>query len=111
MTEEEKEPNYWGVTLLICAPIIVALIVIISFVGGPLHRIWFDYFWSSDKGNGPEAIQQTILYGAIAAVLIPAVRHFVKKEFNSVHEKIEEVHDHLHHVTHEMGLKKFERKK
>ena len=52
-----------------------------------MHEIaylWIEYFWSSLKGNGPEALVQTAAYGVIAAVLIPAVRHFLHREFDKV---------------------------
>lgn len=115
MTEEPKPANYWGLTLLIAIPILIILALLITFVGGPLHNLWFNYFWSSDKGNGPEALQQTVLYALIAAVLIPVVRHFIKREFEKVHKHFEdaheEIHEHLHHVCDQMGLERFERKK
>ena len=52
-----------------------------------MHEIvylWIEYFWSSLKGNGPEALVQTAAYGVIAAVLVPAVRHFLHREFDKV---------------------------
>lgn len=95
---EEKRPSssYWLIALVLAAPVLITLVLLITFSGGWLHNLWFNYAWSSDKGNGPEAIQQTILYGTIAAVLIPAVRHFVKREFDKVHAKIETEHAKIH---------------
>jgi hypothetical protein len=113
MVVEDKEPNYWGLAILISLPILIGLALLITFVGGPLHNLWFGYGWSSDKGNGPEAIQQTVLYAAIAAVLIPAVRRFIKREFGKLHKKIEEGHDeihaHMHDLADKLGLERFER--
>lgn len=60
-----------------------------------LNVLWFHYAWPSDVGNGPEAIQQTILYFIIAAICIPIVRQFVKREFSILHEKIESHEDHF----------------
>jgi len=40
---------------------------------------WFTYWWSSDKGNGPENIQWTVLAIIAASFLIPAVRNFFKR--------------------------------
>lgn len=114
MVVEEETPNYyWGLALLISLLVLIVLALLITFVGGPLHNLWFNYFWSSDKGNGPEAIQQTVLYGVIAAVLVPAVRHFIKREFGKLHKKIEEGHDeihaHMHDLADKLGLDRFER--
>lgn len=93
--EDEKQTNYWLTAVLICAPVLIVMALLITFDGGWLHNIWFNYGWSSDKGNGPEALQQTILYAGIAAILIPAVRHFLKREFDKVHHKIESEHDRI----------------
>lgn len=84
---------WWAAAIIVIIP--VALIAILSW---QLHwnwlpNLWFQYAWSSDKGNGPEALQQTIVYALIAAVLIPAVRHFIAAKFEDVHKKIDEVHD------------------
>lgn len=102
---EKKGSNYWVFALVLSLPVLLALVLLITFSGGWLHNLWFNYAWSSDKGNGPEALQQTILYGAIAAILIPAVRHFLKREFGKVHAKIEteqaKVHAKLDHVISE----------
>ena len=56
-----------------------------------LNYLWINYFWSSDKGNGPEAIQQTVIYAVAAVIFIPPVRHFIKREFEKVHHKIDHV--------------------
>ena len=37
------------------------------------------------KGNGPEALVQTLVYGIIAMVLIPPVRRWWGNEFAKVH--------------------------
>lgn len=44
-----------------------------------LSHQWFTWWWSSDKGNGPENIQWTILALIAASFLIPAVRNFFKR--------------------------------
>lgn len=56
-----------------------------------INYLWINYFWASDKGNGPEAIQQTIFYAIVALVLVPPARHFIKREFEKVHHKIDHV--------------------
>lgn len=71
-----------------------------------LHNLWFNYAWSSDKGNGPEALQQTVIYGLIAVVLIPPIRHamerFAKRHVESIKSHVEhenaKVHAKLDHV-------------
>lgn len=44
-----------------------------------LHYQWFTYWWPSDKGNGPENIQWTVLALIVASFLIPAVRNYFKR--------------------------------
>lgn len=39
-----------------------------------LSDFWFGYAWPSDKGNGPEAIQQTVVYAAVAVLVWPRAR-------------------------------------
>lgn len=118
---------------LIAVVVVAVPFVLIAVLSWALHwhwlpALWFDYAWPSDKGNGPEALQQTIVYAAVAAVLVPAVRHFVAREFGKVHHKIDhvhatmvthhderkaemaELHDHLHHLGACLGTEKFERK-
>ena len=57
-----------------------------------IWSIWLNYFWSSDKGNGPEAIQQTVFYALVAVVFVPVVRKWVKAELKKVHEKLDAAH-------------------
>jgi len=59
-----------------------------------VNYVWIDYFWASLKGNGPEALVQTVVYGAVAALFIPAVRRFEKR----LHAKLDLVHAKLDHV-------------
>jgi hypothetical protein len=96
MTDEtESAPRWlWWVAAGIVLVILAALIVLTHL----LHwfwpsNLWFNYGWSSDKGNGPEALQQTIVYAALALILIPPVRKFLQHEFHKVHAKIEAVHE------------------
>ena len=63
-----------------------------------INYLWINYFWSSLKGNGPEAGFQTVIYAAIAVVFIPAVRKFFKRHFASVHAKLDEAHRKIDHV-------------
>ncbi len=71
-----------------------------------LYNLWFNYGWASDKGNGPEALQQTVIYGLIAVVLIPPIRHalerFAKRHVESIkaHAEAENkaIHDRLEHI-------------
>lgn len=45
-----------------------------------LYTLWYGYAWPSLKGNGPEAVIQTVAYGAIALALVPVVRRFIRAE-------------------------------
>jgi uncharacterized membrane protein len=80
----------------------LVFIFIITFIcaifNKALNSIWINYFWSSDKGNGPEAIQQTVLYAAVAAILIPAVHRFVKRELEKIHNKLDSAHMKMDHI-------------
>jgi hypothetical protein len=61
-----------------------------------LSNLWFNYAWSSDKGNGPEAIQQTVIYGLVAIAVVPWVHRYIKAEFHKMHMKIEEGQKAIH---------------
>lgn len=120
--------------LWLLAALVTAIpLVMVATLSWCLHWHWlpdlyFGYTWPSLKGNGPEALAQTIVYGAVAAILVPAVRHFLAREFEKVHHKIdhvhetmvfhheerkaamEELHDHLHHLGSCLGTERFQRK-
>ncbi len=40
---------------------------------------WLAYWWSSDKGNGPEAIQQIAAGALVVSILVPVVRKAIKR--------------------------------
>jgi hypothetical protein len=61
-------------------------------------NLWYNYFWSSDKGNGPEAIQQTVLYAALAVTFVPVVRHWFEGHMKALHEKFTEHERMLKHI-------------
>lgn len=75
-----------------------------------LHHLWFGYFVPSLWGNGPEAIVQTVLYGAAALFLIPPVRRWfmahvvehlkqhITTETQALHVKLDEAHAKIDHV-------------
>lgn len=60
-----------------------------------LYTLWYGYVWPSLKGNGPEAVVQTIVYGAVAYLLIPPVKGYIDDHMRQVHAKID--HIILHH--------------
>lgn len=59
-----------------------------------IHTLWFGYFWPSLKGNGPEALIQTAVYGALAYILIPPVRDWFNNHMKSLHEKVDHIIKH-----------------
>ena len=59
-----------------------------------LWYVWIDYFWASLKGNGPEALVQTVLYGAVAVALYPPLRRWANREKEHLHAKIDHVIKH-----------------
>ena len=80
----------------------IALIVWVA--ADEASRLWFGYGWSSDKGNGPEAIQQTIAYAVIGVLLYPRVRRaidrFARRHVNEIKAHSEELHAELReHVS------------
>ncbi len=106
-------PPYFWPAFAVCI-FLFALVALGSYFGHWhwLSNLWFNYAWSSDKGNGPEALQQTLIYAAIAVVFVPVVRKFIAREFAKVHHSIHmhgtEITAHLHHIAKESGLKKFD---
>lgn len=113
MGVEDEETHYW----IIAAVVVGIFLLFFAWLSWALHwswlsNLWFNYAWSSDKGNGPEAIQQTIIYAIAAVVLIPPVRHFIKREFDKVHNSIhlhgKEAQEHLHHLADKLGIERFE---
>jgi hypothetical protein len=54
-----------------------------------LWSLWFGYVYPSLKGNGPEAICQTIVYGIIALIVVPPFRRFIKHEAEKLHSKLD----------------------
>jgi hypothetical protein len=67
-------------------------------------QIWIGYFWPSLKGNGPEALLQTIAYAAIAYAFYPPFRRWVKHEASVYHQKL----DHI--IKHHPDIPDFEEK-
>lgn len=59
------------------------------------HTLWFGYTWPSLKGNGPEAIIQTVAYAVIAVAVWPVARRFARREMAKVHERVDAHRDEL----------------
>jgi hypothetical protein len=60
-----------------------------------ISYIWLQYFWGSLKGNGPEAIVQTVVYGLIALVFVPPIRHWAERHVKAIHDKLDHHHEQL----------------
>ena len=71
-----------------------------------LWTFWLNYFGASLKGNGPEALVQTVVYGLIAIAVIPVVRHFLHRELTKAHAELHAKLDALvhHHEEHARKL-------
>jgi hypothetical protein len=74
-----------------------------------LSSFWFNYEWPSLKGNGPEALTQTVVYGIIIILIVPPIRewfkceyekvkHHATKEVATLHARIDDTHAHLDHL-------------
>lgn len=111
--EQETRALWIIAAIVVAVPLAVIAILSWQLRWDWLPNLWFNYAWSSDKGNGPEAIQQTILYGAVALVLIPPLRHalerfakrhvadlkaHVTEEHRKLHEKVDASHALMHHI-------------
>jgi hypothetical protein len=74
-----------------------------------LSALWFNYFWPSLKGNGPEALIQTVVYGVAAWLFIPPVREWMNNHMKELHKKLDEAHAKLDHViTHSTDIPPFD---
>jgi hypothetical protein len=56
-----------------------------------LSYIWINYFWSSLKGNGPEALVQTVVYAGAAYLFIPPVRKYIDAHMKDIHKKMDHI--------------------
>jgi hypothetical protein len=63
-----------------------------------LTYIWINYFWSSDKGNGPEALTEMLVVGVIASFIVPRVRAWWIKEAKKADAELHRKLDHI--ITH-----------
>ena len=54
----------------------------------------YGYIWSSLKGNGPEALVQTIVYAGILYTCYPPFRRWVKHESSLMHAKMDHIIKH-----------------
>lgn len=61
-----------------------------------LHSLYFGYLLPSLYGNGPEAIAQTVLYGAIALIFVPPIREWFERHYHSIKEHATAEADKLH---------------
>ena len=56
-----------------------------------IHQQWLSYWWPSDLGNGPEAIQEMGVVALVTSLVYPPMRHYVQHEFEKLHHKIDYV--------------------
>lgn len=63
---------------------------------GWLSHFWFVYVWPSCKGNGPEAVIQTVVYGAIALVFVPPLRRWFGRHMEALKSHITAEHAAVH---------------
>jgi hypothetical protein len=58
----------------------------------------FGYLWPSLKGNGPEALAQTVVYGTLALYFVPKVRAWVNRHVDGLHAKLDVAHKKMDHI-------------
>jgi hypothetical protein len=56
-----------------------------------LYSLYFGYVWPSLKGNGPEALVQTVLYAAIAYLFYPPFRAWIRGHVSALHAKLNHI--------------------
>ena len=61
--------------------------------------VWIDYFWSSLKGNGPEALLKSVVYAGIAMAVYPPLRKWAQRETGHIHAKLAGI-THSHTAIH-----------
>ena len=64
-------------------------------IGHQLYVFWYGYTYPSLKGNGPEALFQTVLYGAIAIAFIPLIRKFLRSELAKANGEVKKIEEEL----------------
>ena len=73
-----------------------------------LYTAWFGYTWPSLKGNGPEALVQTVVYALLAYLFIPPFRRWVNAHFKAQKKSSDDVHLKLDHIIkHHPDIPKF----
>ena len=60
-----------------------------------LYILWFGYTWPSLKGNGPEALAQTVAYAAVAVAVYPPLRKWATKEERAMRAELHSKMDHI----------------
>lgn len=68
-----------------------------------INYVWIQYFWASLKGNGPEAVVQTVAYAAIALTLVPVVRRVVRAEMKKAHAELQGIEAEVKTIERKFG--------
>ena len=61
---------------------------------------WFVWIYPSLRGNGPEGLAQSLVYGMIAFAVYPPLRKWAKRETAHLHAKVDRL-THLHEDLHD----------
>lgn len=56
---------------------------------------WFVWIYPSLRGNGPEGLAQSLVYGMIAFAVYPPLRKWAKRETEHLHAKVDHLAKHL----------------
>ena len=77
-------------------------------MGSWLHHLWFAWFWPSDLGNGPEAIQEAVVVAVATAIVWPPLRKRIHRFADrklaeteaAARRERDELHRKLDHIIH-----------
>jgi hypothetical protein len=65
-----------------------------------VSNFWFNYWWPSIKGNGPEDMTSLLIVGILTGIFVPRVRRWWIAREQAVHAKLDHNAKMLMHVIH-----------
>lgn len=56
-----------------------------------MSNFWFNYWWPSIKGNGPEDVTSLLIVAAVTVIVVPRVRRWIAQEAGHFHAKLDHI--------------------